>query len=758
MRRFAWLSAVAVLALARASLGDQVVLGNDSSERGHALVAEFSEVMTGALGQRARTLLPRGGTEGDWEGGKVTFRVAVDPAKQNYVTAKFWGGAVDPDYLILFCEGKQVGYRHLGDVEVLGLSDEEPRYNGRFYYVTTPLPLKMTTGKTEVQLAIQGTGAIWGYGATFAQYQKSMTAATRGIYRIYVGTDACFVPAADDVQGEAPRSTPGTEPGAEVLDALKGRVNGALVGFMKSKTPRNQMELQFLAKAYHVEWTAAHHSATVVEQVVRGVDALYEKWKKDPNAVWQDKATWNPGWFGVGPAGDAVKWLAKEVAPSLDEKLDGEKTRRECWSELFQASRDWLRLNRRWLTNQAMFTDTNLYLSDAAVRAIDPPRALPPEKALDYLYQATGIVPWLGAETENGPEKLFGSHFYQVTRKGLTRERGYVGGYGEGGVEGAMDCFDATRGPDSSGDEKLKDQLLKMMHARAYFRYPMLDEENHPAMRLETAIGWRDTHNPGEVMYAQRAGGERSVLRGAAETLDPTEIGYVQQMFSENQYFAALAQQVKDNKFRAMVGLLEQPDEYAKLNALPAMGKRLPMSTGEPDCVFADEGDGVVAIKNGQEILYASLYWRAGFGINALAHVHLLTPQYSQVATVSEEVQYTPSGKTYKRPDWINFGFANGGLKYPGDVHQALAGEELPIAAYPADAKVKPGDESHFAGFADFYVLRFGRYVIAMNTTEGKTFEFDVPGDGWRNLVSKKNVSTATLKVGALATVVLWRE
>ena len=58
----------------------------------------------------------------------------------------------------------------------------------------------------------------------------------------------------------------------------------------------------------------------------------------------------------------------------------------------------------------------------------------------------------------------------------------------------------------------------------------------------------------------------------------------------------------------------------------------------------------------------------------------------------------------------------------------------------------------------DFYVLRFGRYLIAMNTTEARTFEFDVPGDGWRDLVSKKNASTGKMKVGALSTVVLWRE
>jgi hypothetical protein len=34
--------------------------------------------------------------------------------------------------------------------------------------------------------------------------------------------------------------------------------------------------------------------------------------------------------------------------------------------------------------------------------------------------------------------------------------------------------------------------------------------------------------------------------------------------------------------------------------------------------IIHDEDAGVVAIKHGQEILYVSLYWRAGFAVNFL--------------------------------------------------------------------------------------------------------------------------------------------
>ena len=215
-------------------------------------------------------------------------------------------------------------------------------------------------------------------------------------------------------------------------------MNKAIDGLLAAGKPLNQMQVQFLGRASVVPWTHAHGSPKAVGQVTAGVDDLYRRWRQDPAAVWADKATWNPGWFGVGPAADAVRLMAGPLGPALDGPLDGQP-RRAAWSDLFQASRDWLRVNRRWLTNQAMFTDTNLYLSDRAVAAIDPAHALPAEKAADYLYQCIGLAPWLGPDTPNGPDEPFGTAFRQVTVYGLTRERGYAGTYGEVGVEGAVD-------------------------------------------------------------------------------------------------------------------------------------------------------------------------------------------------------------------------------------------------------------------------------------------------------------------------------
>ncbi len=143
-------------------LVDQLILGDPTIEAAHQLESEKSELLKGALAQPARRLMPGG--QQPWEGGRLRFVMRVDPDQQNYLTARFWGDEPNPNALVLFCEGKQVGYRHLGDIDVLALPDDEPRYNGRFYYATTPLPRTLTVGKKEVRLEIRSYGPVWGYG------------------------------------------------------------------------------------------------------------------------------------------------------------------------------------------------------------------------------------------------------------------------------------------------------------------------------------------------------------------------------------------------------------------------------------------------------------------------------------------------------------------------------------------------------------------------------------------------------------------
>jgi len=60
-------------------------------------------------------------------------------------------------------------------------------------------------------------------------------------------------------------------------------------------------------------------------------------------------------------------------------------------------------------------------------------------------------------------------------------------------------------------------------------------------------------------------------------------------MFADNQFFGSLRDQRKETGLRATVGLLNTPDQYELLKAQPASARRLPMTPGRPDFVWADE-------------------------------------------------------------------------------------------------------------------------------------------------------------------------
>ena len=204
---FLWLAATAV-AQEPPALMDTMVFGDRSVEQSHQFSGATSETISGGLGEPARRLLPL--QPADWRGGSMAFTMKIDPVRPNYATIRLWGSDVSTDRLILFCEGRQVGYIHIGDIDLLDFGNDgnEPPDNGRFYYATTPLPLAMTQGKTELHCEIRSIGAVWAYGPSFNQFQKTMTLPTRGIYKMYTHTDGYFIPPAEEVQGRASANPP----------------------------------------------------------------------------------------------------------------------------------------------------------------------------------------------------------------------------------------------------------------------------------------------------------------------------------------------------------------------------------------------------------------------------------------------------------------------------------------------------------------------------------------------------------------------
>ena len=748
--------------LASAEVLDTLVLGNESSESAHRASADHSEVLVGGLGEKARKLLPGGALP--WQGGVLVFFLKVDPEQQNYFTIRLWGDDVNHNQLTLHLDGKQIGYRHLGDIEALDIGADAPAYPGRFIYRTNPLPLALTKGKQEVALEIRATGPISGYARDFENYQKPMSEPTRGIYRLYSHTDCCFTPPTDEKQGMSlGKAEPRPSPGIEVMEALKLRVNQQIDGLLKEpKRPANQMQALFLAKAYFEPWTHAAGKPETIMKVQESLDEIYRAYVRNPKLAEAEPSTPNPDWFGLGPSGAVLDLLSEQLKPGLDELIDGKGgkvKRRDAFANMLVACRDWHREHRRQYTNQSMINDLyGIHLANRGVAMAAPEKALPEKQSLRYLYESIGLEPWLGSEQNGKPTKPLGEHYFQLTEKGLTKELGFVGNYGEV-IDWVCQIYEATRpAPGKPGDMRVKAQLVKIARARLPFRYPMLDQDGWRAMVQETAVGWRDVHVPGDVTYTQRPSWDGGPLEAAAITLDSMLLGGVQQMFADNQFHASIAKQMEEKGFRTTSGLLSVPGHLEIIKGLKAAKYPLPMSWDQPDFVFSDEEDGVVAIKNGREILYASLYWRARYAVNFLGRVHHLTPAFDRIATVHEKIQFTPSGMNHKRPDWTNFAFGNGGPRYPTAFVSAHAGEVLPIAKIPDGVSFKPGQENLFAGRGDFYQLQYGPYLIAMNMSPDKTFELKAPDHTGkiRNLGAGKAVEAGSvIKVALRTTVVL---
>jgi len=265
--------------------------------------------MAGGLGEPSRRLLP-GGAEA-WQGGILRFKVRVDPDRQNYFTIRLWGGDVSHNQMTLHVEGKQVGYRHLGDIEALDTGTDAPCYPGRFYYRTCPLPVQLTCGKASIGCEIRATGPISAYSNKFEHYQKPITQPTRGLFRAYTHTDGCFNPPAGEKQGADQAAAPVRQaPGPEVIDQAKRRVNGLVDGLLRDpRRPCNQMQTLFLAQAWHTKWTRAAGNPATIAKVRLSLDALYRAYVGNPRLAEAEPSTYNPDWFGLGPAGQTLALL-----------------------------------------------------------------------------------------------------------------------------------------------------------------------------------------------------------------------------------------------------------------------------------------------------------------------------------------------------------------------------------------------------------------------------------------------------------------
>lgn len=426
-------------------------------------------------------------------------------------------------------------------------------------------------------------------------------------------------------------------------------------------------------------------------------------------------------------------------------------SRRQAYRDMLVASREYWRKNQRHYTNQTQFVALGIYECNKALTLLSPNDAWPESRAREWIYEAVGLLPLGHSETESG-EKTWplGHNYYIYSPKGLSREIGFVGSYGEV-YEMLVAMYEAvTEGPAGVEDQKLRDQIIKLLTVRGYFRHESVDELGKRTMRLEQMIGWRNEHYPGEIAYGEKVNWDGHPLTIAGSLKTPTFAGWAQEQVEDGQLGPQLellhTNLNQRTGYNAATFIIQHLPAFQQL---PPSGTRLPGGWNQPDFLFTDEVNGVVALKRGKEVLYVSLYWRARQAVNNWARVHLLRPDLERSGTIAQKTEFgtaTPVGE-YIVPDWVTWDFAindpirtdlppAGGWPAPGEpLHQAFAGRKLPIAQTPKDMDPRLGGtvqgvEAVEVGRAPLYVFKYAGYHIAMNTTTDQNFTYVCPAPG----------------------------
>jgi hypothetical protein len=404
--------------------------------------------------------------------------------------------------------------------------------------------------------------------------------------------------------------------------------------------------LAVYAKAYQSPWSAYHNNPEMIDRVAKGLDFhcvlqgadgafTNDTWAGGPNRK-RPRGSCLEG-FGTNALGRAFLLVHKELAEKslLDRKIDSDGDpatppipRRAAYAEMFLKHRDYLASapGRGHATNQDLAQITALWLANESLRALDPEKAWPREKAMEYVYSAVGL-----AECPLGG--------YWVTRKGLGLEPwgtlggGYCGNYGLGSV--GLIC----RLAELTGDQKVRQRAIDAVHAAVHFHFPSVQPGGGACMRKEEIISTRNTKWPCRVAYGGNdwAAGEckdpaaiRSLQLALGQGLAPTLLP------ENNAHFV-------DNVTDLVFGL----EHFERAAGLPATDYRLPMEDGQPDYAWADEQGATVVVKHRGMRLYMSLNWRRGFQgdkrdaahaqVNNIARIHCTTAGIDRIATVAME-------------------------------------------------------------------------------------------------------------------------
>ncbi len=805
----AWLAGFCAVGSLHAQTIDTVVFGDTTSEGQHSLTTGWgpltpsswvpagtsvpvtnnstgpsSDVVTGALGQKARRLLPLTPYP-DIYGGQAEFTMTVDPVRQNYLTIKVWGS--DPSvgvWFVLNVDGLELGLRHGGDSAAPGmLFGNKLTVNAplsvfapnQWIYRTMAIPVHLTQGKTSVTLKLRSLGWISDYdtGAYFGAYNKLMNSPSLGLYRIYSHLGSKL-----DISGEAQGSgstvlSPRTaETASTVISGIQSGINSQLSTYLGSTASSlSPSALNWMAQCYDAKekkgqsWISYGGTNTVDTLVQKAIDVIDYHVMRQANDGNYVASFGNDSWGGaLYHLGDAIRLLwptlgTNTAALSTTVAYGGSYgtiTRSSAWSKALRASVDYGRFNRRgagW-ANQGVICSDHIYRANRGLLLIDPANALYESEALRYLEEDSGLLPYRGSDLSGGgPTPVpgayaFGDKYYNFTTKGTTKDGyGFVGSdYGEMGPDITVWGQLATNSSYATNDaavmtraKRIFNRGLEVLRARAVFRFPGFDDTGYRIMQGANLIGVRNQTLPGHYGYLARGDGGIGIAALGTNQIGADLVGYYRNAISDGQ---------------ALRTISGSKDPYMVLNwtnasnAATQLGTnyiKVPMSVGAADFAWADEENMVVAAKSGENRIFANLYWGAPGEVNGWAKIfHLPDGAAPEIAEVQvEDVRYRPTGTFQTLGPRVE---GNASRQPPDNPTNAYNGVVSPVG-WRSDLTNIPTTNVD-GGKGTGYTLRYGHWLIGINAHYTATYDMLLPSNFAKTNAATNLVNGAVLASG----------
>lgn len=707
--------ALAALALAFASLLraaplTSLRLGDPASEKDAGVVAVAAPVQVDAavaLGEPGRRLVPAS----EDAPASIAFEVKLDPEAQNYLTLRLWGSDSTWTPVLLLTDA--------GGVELGNLwwhVTREAPVPGRFLYRTFPIPIEVTRGKTSLRLRLQSAPAPQVIG-TFRNADQPAPKLTYrpsfAVYGIHAHTDSWFEPPASERQGApflwgppAPKPVGYPETAEQrLLERARVDIKRALdYNVLRSRYDTGHRYdtrvLETLSLIYNTEWSGHYREVALAERIREAIDTHVRRQAAqngDPGTMFYR------GWGSHGRIGHAYSQIHDtfEKAGWLEQPLTLQTaagpvtlTRRQAYGDFFHDAFEWRRLDRRSWTNQPIYVAHTLYRLQTALRALRDPRALTHAQALEYVRVALGLAP-LRSRPAGIDAADLGYPYYTITRAGLTREKGYVDGYGEL-------SYVIVRLVEETGDPSVRELASRFLRARSVFRVPTNDTAGNGALRGIGAMSWRGTTFPFKIAYCGIE--EAAVLDG-----DPVALRLAQLEIAHGR-LNLLEPSPERGPHWTPEDSIRRYEQYRKIKDLPPSAFRLASEPGQPDFVWSDPEDAVFVFRHGDNLVYGSFFNLDLFNGRAVGDrgiYHLIRPDSERLVEFPPEFDLPESGLSLT-------------IRYPfGERTRPQTPPPPGMARWQTEP---PEASDHRMGRAYFYHLRTGPYVVAMNTTEPGTY------------------------------------